>query len=82
MPIPVPDGYLTLSGAYAAIRSRTGFGRLIIDNMLDKMEAAGTIQLLNHPAHKQAKIISAEDVEKVVIALTTVSPHRARRGDA
>lgn len=72
--MPVPDGYLTKTAAYAYIRERTGYGRLVIDNKMDELEAAGIIHFIDNPGHRQSKLLSKKGAEKVVAALTVPLP--------
>jgi len=70
--MPVPEGYFTKSSAIAYIREQTGYGRLAIENVMDKLSATGRIHFFDHPGHKQAKLLSKQDVEQVITALTVV----------
>jgi hypothetical protein len=70
----VPEGYFTKTAAYEYIRERTGYGRLVIDNKMDELEAEGTIRFIDNPGNRQSKLISRNDVEKVVKALTVPPP--------
>jgi len=70
--MPVPEGFFTKSGAVASIHERTGYGRLAIENAMQKLVVAGTIHFFDHPGHKHAKLLSKQDVERVIAALTIV----------
>jgi hypothetical protein len=70
--MPVPEGFFTKSGATAFIHDRTGYGRLAIENAMQKLVDAGSIHFFDHPGHKHAKLLSKQDVERVIAALTIV----------
>lgn len=68
--MPTPAGYMTKSEAIEYIREKTGYGSRAITNKMEELEAAEAIHFLDHPGHRQAKLLRVSDVEKVVAALT------------
>jgi hypothetical protein len=51
---------------------RTGFGRYVIERKMNELVGSGAIKFVDDPADIRKKLISKEDVETVIQALTTI----------
>jgi biotin operon repressor len=71
--MPAP-GYMTKTQAVEHVRERTGYGRRAVENKVDELERAGIIKFIPDPGHRFAQLISNNDVEKLVEALTVPPP--------
>jgi hypothetical protein len=66
------DDYLTKTDAVLAIMQRTRSGRFIVEKRMNELESTGKIRFIEDPRDSRRKLISKEDVEEVVRALTTI----------
>ena len=62
--------YVPKTQAVIEIMQRTGVGRFVVERQINRMEEAGTIKFVDDPRDIRKKLISRDDVEKVVRTLT------------
>ena len=63
--------YIAKTQAVLEIMQRTGYGRFVIERKMNEMVGAGLIRFVDDPADIRKKLISRQDVEGVIQALTT-----------
>ncbi len=64
--------YVAKTQAVIDIMQRTNFGRFVIERKMNELVGAGRIRFVDDPADIRKKLISKEDIEEVVRALTTI----------
>ena len=64
--------YVAKTQAVIDIMQRTGFGRFVIERKMNELVGAGKIRFVDDPADIRKKLLSKEDIEEVVRALTTI----------
>ena len=64
--------YVAKTQAVIEIMQRTGFGRFVIERKMNELVGARKIRFVDDPADIRKKLISKEDLEEVVRALTTI----------
>jgi hypothetical protein len=62
--------YMLKTQAVLEVMQRTGAGRFIVEKRMAEMESSGQIRFVDDPRDSRKKLISREDVEQVVRALT------------
>jgi transposase len=62
--------YILKTQAVTEVMQRTGAGRFIVEKRMAEMESSGQIRFTDDPRDSRKKLISKEDVEQVVRALT------------
>lgn len=64
--------YIAKTQAVIDIMQRTGYGRYVIERKMNELVGSNTIRFVDDPADIRKKLISKEDVEAVIHALTTI----------
>ena len=64
--------YVGKTQAVAEMMQQTGFGRFIIERKMNELLTLGKIKLLDDPADIRRKLISRQDMDVIVKALTNV----------
>jgi hypothetical protein len=62
--------YILKTQAVLEVMQRTGAGRFIVERRMAEMESSGQIRFADDPRDSRKKLISREDVEQVVRALS------------
>jgi len=62
--------YVPKTEAVLEIMQRTGVGRFVVERQINKMEESGLISFVDNPRDFRQKLISRENVEAVVQALS------------
>jgi len=62
--------FLLKTQAVAEVMQRTGAGRFIVEKRMAEMESSGQIRFVDDPRDSRKKLISQDDLEKVVKVLT------------
>jgi hypothetical protein len=62
--------YMLKTQAVTEVMQRTGAGRFIVEKRMAEMESSGQIRFADDPRDSRKKLISKEDVEQVIQALT------------
>jgi hypothetical protein len=62
--------YMLKTQAVTEVMQRTGAGRFIVEKRMAEMESSGQIRFADDPRDSRKKLISKEDVEQVIRALT------------
>jgi len=62
--------YILKTQAVLEVMQRTGAGRFIVEKRMSEMESRGQIRFVDDPRDSRKKLISKEDVEQVIKALT------------
>ena len=66
----MPAGYVTKTVAVNYIGQRTGYGRCVVERKVEDMAQAGEIMFVPDPGRATVTLISQDDIEKVISALT------------
>jgi hypothetical protein len=70
----MPAGFVTKTVAVNYIGQRTGYGRRVVERKLEEMQQVGDITFVPDPGRIGVLLLSQDDVEKVVAALTIPRP--------
>jgi len=62
--------YMLKTQAVLEVMQRTGAGRFIVEKRMSEMESSGQIRFADDPRDSRKKLLSRNDLELVVRALT------------
>lgn len=66
----MPAGFMSRTQAIRYVMEKTGYGRPAVERKMAEMSGQGLIEVVPDPGRRAIELISEEDVEKVVEALT------------
>ncbi len=74
----MPTPFFTKTQAVNIVSAETGFGRRVVENMMEKLQSQGEISIEQDPLYTRTLRISRDDMDKVVKALKEAGSARTQ----